>query len=236
MPAAQGLGIAEKYQTPVILLFDQLLADALWTVNRTDLWHEVNAATLRKAEPSGLEAYAYRRYEPSADGVSPRLLPGTAGQIVYADSDEHTEEGHITETAAQRIQQVDKRNAKLAGIATELAVPAVEPGADALVFCFGSTRATVAEALERLRGKFPKLAMVHLESVWPFPAQAIAEAAKDCRHIVTVENNYTGQLAQLLTQECLLRVDGTVRRFDGRPFTVAEVADGIEKILIGRCK
>jgi pyruvate/2-oxoacid:ferredoxin oxidoreductase alpha subunit len=48
---------------------------------------------------------------------------------------------------------------------------------------------------------------------------------------VTVEQNYSGQLAQLLLQECGLRAAGTVRRYDGRQFTVAEVEAGLEELV-----
>jgi 2-oxoglutarate ferredoxin oxidoreductase subunit alpha len=100
-----------------------------------------------------------------------------------------------------------------------------------MVFCFGSTRGVVAEAVERLGVSHPGLAMVHLDRVWPFPVQAVETLARACRRIITVENNHTGQLAQLLTQECLLRVAGTVRRYDGRQFQVHEVEHGIERLV-----
>jgi 2-oxoglutarate ferredoxin oxidoreductase subunit alpha len=171
----------------------------------------------------------------SESGVSPMLLPGAPQQLVYADSDEHTEEGHITESAAMRLLMVDKRNSKLDGIRQELEVPKVEAEAEVetetLVFCFGSTRGVVAEAVARLRDKGRKVGMVHLASVWPFPAKAVARIAADGPAVVTVEQNYSGQLAQLLLQECGLRAAGTVRRYDGRQFTVAEVEAGLEELV-----
>jgi 2-oxoglutarate ferredoxin oxidoreductase subunit alpha len=227
--------IAEKFQTPVILLFDQFMADALWTVERTDL--KADNRQERRA-PKGLEPYSYRRYEVTESGVSPMLAPGTPQQFVYADSDEHNEEGHITESAAMRVRMVDKRNAKLAGIRQELEAPKVEAEAEVetetFVFCFGSSRGVVSEACARLRGKGHKVAMVHLSHVWPFPAEAVARIAGKGRKVVTVEQNYSGQLAQLLLQESGLRAAGTVRRYDGRQFTVGEVEAGLEELIGGK--
>jgi len=265
LAAQDAFRIADKYQTPAIILFDQFMADALWTVERNvlkvDNRQEPALSEPRQEErffdspgslrmtdgaasrtgrqerqvPEGLEPYSYRRYEMSESGVSPMLLPGAPQQLVYADSDEHTEEGHITESAAMRLLMVDKRNAKLAGIRQELGAPKVEVEveveAKTLVFCFGSSRGVVSEALVRLRARGHSVAMVHLDHVWPFPAGAVAGLVAKDKKVVTVEQNFSGQLAQLLSQECGVRAAGTVRRYDGRQFTVAEVEAGLEELV-----
>jgi len=237
--AQDAFRIAERYQTPVIILFDQFMADALWTVERSSLKSEVPGLQSMVASPDSQQPYSYRRYEVTESGVSPMLLPGTPQQLVYADSDEHNEEGHITESAAMRILMVNKRNSKLDGIRQELEARKAEVEAEVkaetetetLVFCFGSSRGVVSEACARLLSKGQKVAMVHLSHVWPFPAEAVAKIAVAGRKVVTVEQNYSGQLAQLLLQECGLRATGTVRRYDGRPFTVAEVEAGLEELI-----
>jgi len=231
--AQEAFRIADKYQMPVIILFDQFMADALWTVERDLL--KVDNRQGRQV-PENLKPYSYRRYEVTESGVSPMLVPGTPEQLVYADSDEHTEEGHITESAAMRVLMVNKRNSKLDGIGQELEAEAevrVEDKAEAgtLAVCFGSARGVVAEAVTRLQAKGLKVAVVHLKHVWPFPSEAVAGIIGKGRKVLTVEQNYTGQLAQLLSQECGVRVAGTVRRFDGRQFTVAEVEAGLEQLL-----
>ena len=229
--AEDAFRIAEKYQTPVIMLFDQFLADALWTVERSSLKSLVHSPESKVVGPDDRKPYSYRRYEVAATGVSPMLLPGAQGQLVYADSDEHNEEGHITESAAIRLLMVNKRSAKLAGISKELAEPEAESQAETLVFCFGSGRGVVSEALTRLRTKGLNAAMVHLSHVWPFPAEAVARLVAEDRRVVTVEQNFSGQLAQLLSQQCGVRVAGAVRRYDGRQFTVAEVEAGLGELI-----
>ena len=101
------------------------------------------------------------------------------------------------------------------------------------MFCLGSARGVVAEAVARLRGKGHKVAVVHLSHVWPFPKEAVKGIAGNGRKVVTVEQNYTGQLARLLLQECGLSAAGTVRRYDGRPFTVADVEAGLDQLIAG---
>ena len=65
----------------------------------------------------------YHRYALTADGISPRLLPGLSEHLVVCDSDEHTSDGHITEDLQVRRQMVDKRLRKLEGLRSEVTPP-----------------------------------------------------------------------------------------------------------------
>ncbi|MEO0081339.1 MAG: 2-oxoacid:acceptor oxidoreductase subunit alpha [candidate division WOR-3 bacterium] len=225
--------IAAQFQTPVIVLFDQLLADALWTIDEPDLSKLKPVSLAEIGQPDLKEAYSYRRYELTESGVSPLILPGTMEQLVYADSDEHTIEGHITESATVRNQMVSKRMAKLHGIAASLEPPWQHRSNDAetIVFCFGSTKATVKQAVDKLRSNGYEVGMVHLCDLWPFPAEAVFRLIRHARRFVTVENNWSGQLAKLITQETGLRICGSARKYDGRPFLVEEVEQGIMELL-----
>ena len=238
--AARACRIAEEFQTPVILLFDQFMADAGWTVDNLQL-SAPNLFTsgergLRLGEERPAVEYSYRRYEVTVSGVSPRIVPGTKGQLVYVDSDEHNEEGHITESAEVRVRMAEKRGRKAAGIAAMLEPPEVRPrpGCETMVACFGSTRGAVLEAAARLRSKGLDIGVLHICDIWPFPAESALAALEGSRRVITVENNYSGQLARLLRQETGIMTVGTVRRYDGRQFTVADVAAGIEMLVDGK--
>lgn len=229
----QACYLAERFQIPVILLYDQFLGDALWTIPAGALSYRVPRLP---ADPAPAVRYAYRRYALAPDGVSPRLLPGVAGQLVYVDSDEHTEQGHITESAEVRVQQVRKRARKLLGVATQTIPPTEWPAnntAETVVLCFGSTRGIVREAVNRLRDKGQDIGMLHFEQVWPFPAETVKRVAGHTRRLVTVEGNATGQLGQLVAQECSLAITGSVLRFDGRQLRVGQVEQALAELLVG---
>ena len=56
----------------------------------------------------------YRRYALAANGISPRGIPGYGEGLVVLDSDEHDEEGHITEDLVDvRPRMIEKRMKKL---------------------------------------------------------------------------------------------------------------------------
>ncbi len=248
----RACAIAVKYQIPVIVLFDQFMGDAYWTCEERALGVDIPVSLAEVAQKHFDGPYTYRRYELTREGMSPLILPGTKDQLVYADSDEHTPEGHITESAEIRSHMVCKRLAKLSGIAAELVPPERYPDAEAdtIVFCFGSMKGAVREAVEILDSAvdspqlggtpteaiFPsvtkRVAMVHFCDLWPFPEKRVVELAGRARRFLTVEGNYTAQLAQLITQETGLKIDGSVRRYDGRPLTVTDVVRGLRQLGI----
>ncbi len=128
---SKAFNLADKYQTPVIVLGDQHFNDAYFTVDelalesiRIDRGHILTDPDL----PSPRE---YKRYAAGDSGISPRILPGQTRAVVYADSDEHTDEGHITESADVRNQMVRKRMQKLEGLRREIDPPEIYPSGQA---------------------------------------------------------------------------------------------------------
>ena len=69
-----------------------------------------------------LKERATLRYAITPSGVSPRLLPGLSEHLVVADSDEHTEDGHLTEDLEQAQKMTEKRMRKV-DVLRELALP-----------------------------------------------------------------------------------------------------------------
>ncbi|NIU83283.1 MAG: 2-oxoacid:acceptor oxidoreductase subunit alpha, partial [Candidatus Thorarchaeota archaeon] len=66
----------------------------------------------------------YKRYKITSDGFSPRGIPGWGEGVVGVDSDEHDEEGHITEDLNLRVKMVKKRlHTKLERIRSESISP-----------------------------------------------------------------------------------------------------------------
>ena len=153
--------------------------------------------------------------------------------LVVVDSDEHTEDGHLTEDHAVRIAMVEKRMRKGEGLAMETLQPllAGPPDGEILLIGFGSTKGVIAEAREILSAGGVATAAIHLRQVAPFPAQAVSEIVDRYRTTFTVENNRTGQLARLIRAETGREVTGTIGRFDGLPFTPEELANGVKERL-----
>ena len=224
----RAFNLADKYQTPALVLFDQYLADMTMTVPRFDLSGLEIERHLATPEEVG-EGYAYARYRMTESGVSPRALPGTPGAVVEVDSDEHDEHGHIIEDAATRKAMVDKRLRKYTGMRQEIVPPLVEGDAEpeVLLLGWGSTRGCLGEAADLLRAEGVRVARLHCPQVWPFPAEEVAAALRSARRSVVVENNATGQFRDLIRRETGLQPDSLVSKYDGRPFSPSEVLEAI---------
>jgi 2-oxoglutarate ferredoxin oxidoreductase subunit alpha len=64
---------------------------------------------------------------------------------------------------------------------------------------------------------------LHLTELWPFPVEAVTKALDKTKNSYVIENNATGQLAQLIRAETGKKVSGMVLKYDGRPFTPAHI-------------
>jgi 2-oxoglutarate/2-oxoacid ferredoxin oxidoreductase subunit alpha len=228
----RAFNLAETYQTPVLILTDQLLAASLRTVDVDAI--DMEAVTIDRGKLLGaedLEALEerYKRHAFSEDGISPRALPGHPRAVYATASDEHDEYGHITEDQENRRHMMDKRMAKLETARRDIAPP-TRYGPDeagVVLVGWGSTYGVLREVVDRLEGR---ARLVHFRDLWPFPAEAAAEALAGGR-LVVVENNATAQFKQLLQGETCLQVEATILRYDGRPFSPEGVLAGLQEVL-----
>lgn len=226
----RALDLAEKYQIPVMLLSDQYLGDATATVEPFDI------DGIEMASPAPDKDYdgEYLRYKLTESGVSPRLIPGKSENLVAVDSDEHDERGFITESSEVRVAMVDKRMRKLTGLIDELEEPECigSPDFDTLLVGFGSTYGAIREAVgllnEQEKGRYVALVF---GDVYPLPRQEITEKAARAKRIIDVEQNATGQLAQLILQETGIECTDKILKYDGRQITAGEIVDRMGELL-----
>ena len=230
---SKAFNLADKYQTPVIVLGDQHFGDAYFTVDELDLGGisiDRGHVLTNQDLPAPLE---YKRYAPSESGISPRILPGQTKAVVYADSDEHTEEGHITESATVRNQMMRKRMQKLEGLRREIGPPEIYPSGNAeiVLLGWGSTHGAIKEAVDKLNQNGIAAQMLHYSELFPINPRHLATAGLRKAKIIAVENNFSGQFADLFSNATGLSVDQRILKFDGRPFTSREIVDRIKDMI-----
>lgn len=214
--------LAEKYQIPVIIQSDQYLADSQWTLEDLDIDSlQYEDFRLHGSELSKIGFY--QRYRFTENGVSPLAIPGVSKHLVVVDSDEHDQDGHIIEDAETRTMMVEKRyHKKLPLINREIASPILHghQKPDIVLTCYGSTFGVVKEAVEHLGEKY-KIAMLHFSEVYPFPLRDTfdyVEVLANAKQTLCIENNASGQFAQLMRMETGFKFDARINKFDGRPF------------------
>jgi 2-oxoglutarate/2-oxoacid ferredoxin oxidoreductase subunit alpha len=75
------------------------------------------------------------------------------------------------------------------------------------------------------------IGFVHLPQVWPFPRAEVIALLKKGKKIVTIENNAGAQLARLLYKETGIKPNGSILKYDGRPFYLDDVLEQIKELL-----
>jgi len=227
----RSFNLADRYQCPVLILTDTLLASSLQTVDSGDIDFDKvvidRGKTLEDEDVPG----DYKRFALSPDGVSPRAFPGNPAAVVTAASDEHMEDGHISEAASVRVPMMQKRMQKLETARDEMRLPAIygPEGADITLISWGSTHGTVRHAVDILNDSGESARMMHFTDLWPLPVDALREMLRSCRRTVVVEQNYTSQLATLLRMTTGFEANLTLNKYDGRPFGPDDIAAAVRR-------
>ena len=175
----------------------------------------------------------YRRYRLTEDGISPITYPGLTDALVKLDSDEHDEEGKITEDREMRVRMVDKRRNKRVLFEKDAVLPTFygDTQATSVVLCWGSPKLVVKEAAERIAGEGIPVAVLHFGQVYPLTPAMIVPHRLDEKRLICVENNAGAQFAHLLKSELNLVVNRSVLKYDGDCFTVAELYQTLKGLL-----
>ncbi|MBL4938279.1 2-oxoacid:acceptor oxidoreductase subunit alpha [Clostridium sp. YIM B02515] len=222
---ARALNLADKYQIPVILLTDQYLADTVVNVEEFD-FDKIKIERHIAGKEALDEDGSYRRYKVTESGISPRLLPGKfESAVVLIDSDEHTENSQITESAEVRIAQMEKRMRKLEGLKEEALEPEYFGTEDPeiLLLGWGSMYGPLKEAVELLNKENKSVGALVFGDLYPLPTKKLEKYTKIAKKIINVEQNFNGQLAKLIRMETGIGVTGSILKYDGRQLSSSEI-------------
>jgi 2-oxoglutarate/2-oxoacid ferredoxin oxidoreductase subunit alpha len=221
---AKAFNLADKFQVPVIILTDQYYMDSYYNTEAFD-------ADSLSAEKYITETDAdYVRYELTEDGISPRGVPGFGKGLVCVDSDEHTQDGHITEDFDLRIKMMDKRLKKLDLIREQSMKPDFYGSENYknLIICWGSTVNIVREAVMLTDNS--DTAVLHFTQIYPLHATA-AELISKAKSSIVVENNATGQFAKLILLETGIKADHKILKYDGLSFAADRLAAKLSELI-----
>ena len=231
----QAFNIAEELQLPVILITDLQLSLGKQTVEPFDYSKiEIRRGKIvtEAIEEAPDKAY-FKRYENTEDGVSPRVFPGQLNGIHHVTGVEHDETGKPSEATGNRRTQMDKRFRKLEALQFDTPVYKNTPHeeADVLLVGFNSTRGALEEVQERLNEQGMKVNHAHIRLIHPFPSTDMAPLVAKAKKVIVVENNYTGQLANIMK----MNIGGhdkieTITKYDGTPFLPGELENKVKEL------
>lgn len=241
---ARAFNIAEKYQMPVIVLTDGFLANSLRSI-------DIDAIDFRKItenidrgklilphESEKIEEVVrdgYRRFEFSEDGISLRIPPGHPKAVYSVAGEEHTPEGFIDweERMDNRIKMMQKRMKKLEVAVNDMKLPELHGPEDAelTLVCWGSSFGPTLEAMERLNSNGVRTNLLQFIDIHPLDWDSVADILTNSRSWISVEGNFSGQLARWIRMNTGLKPTAVIARYDGRPLNPVYIVEHLQGVL-----
>ncbi len=236
--AAAAFNYAERYQMPVIHLIDKALANS----SQTYKTFEIGQFKIERGVILGeneLKDQQYRRFKLTDNGVSPRVFLGTRNGIHWYTGDEHNEVGHISEEPVNRDMMIEKRMRKLEIADKEIPIEEKlnifgNTSSGNIVLSWGSPKGAILEAMSKLSQEGADFGFMQVRMINPLPKEYIGTMLKNASRIITVENNYSGQLAEIIREKTGIPANFRILKYNGRPITTTEVYTALKNALLGQ--
>ena len=213
---ALSLQLAEEYQMPVVVLVDKYISESIATCPEFEKIYKHKRYSLENNPGKN-----FLRYKVNSNGISPRTLPGQKNGSYACNSYEHSSNSFGTEMASDRVEQMDKRAAKMKAL-VQIIPAQLEAGdkeAKNGILCWGSTLGPAMEAIKTKKN----IKLMHLSWLWPFPTKQVNRFLKSCDRVLLVEGNSEAQLGKLIKQELKLEIQDKLLKYDGKPFYPEEI-------------
>ncbi|MFO1449277.1 MAG: 2-oxoacid:acceptor oxidoreductase subunit alpha [Opitutaceae bacterium] len=193
----EAFNIAEEYQTPVIVLSDQEIAQ------RKDIVDPVDTSRFKLVErlqPDAKELESYSRFRFTESGVSPISHPGLKGGSYLAAGIEHNEAGAPSSSGEMHAKMNDKRLRKLNPLLQrrDLFVMEGNPDAPIGVIGWGSIAGVVLEAVRAAQAKGLDVKLLVPKLIYPVSDLIYQEFFASLRRCLVVEQSHQGQLHRII--------------------------------------
>ena len=226
----RAFDLAEQFRSPVVLLYDQVIAQLSETVAVDGAESAARAERKWACGPRS----AYKPYACDADGIPAMARPG-AGYRTHTTGLARGEDGFPTqnpEAVTRNLSRLFSKLEKRRDTIDAFEAAACED-ADILVVAVGISARAAARAVELCRAQGLRLGLFRPITLWPFPERQLREAAARARAVLVPEMN-TGQL-RLIVERVLggMRVEG-LHLFSGEAITPGDIAARAAELARGK--
>lgn len=230
--AVQAFDLAERLQTPVMVLLDLDIGMNDWMCRELvwdDAYRPDRGKVLSKDEIEKLDKF-HRYVDKDEDGITYRTLPGVHPKGAYfTRGSGHTQFGTYTEDAAEYQVVMDRLTRKFS-TAKRYVPKAVLQGdgkAKVAIISIGSCDGAIREALDVLAQRGIKLDYLRVRS-FPF-GEDVEAFLESHERVYVVEQNRDAQFRSLLILET--RVEKaklhSLLHYSGLPVSSAFIVDGV---------
>jgi len=238
--AVEAFDLAERYQTPVIVLLDLDLGMNDWSSKEfqwNDLQEYDRGKVLSKEDLDEIEEFG-RYLDVDGDGVPYRTYPGTHPQkgAYFTRGTSHDEYARYTEDGVKNAEILSRLTKKFQTASSTVPAPIFNQEASTNsigVIYFGSTDCSMQEALDSLKDEKIDVDAMRIRS-FPFNLE-VWEFIEEHDLLFIVEQNRDGQMRTLLMAEGGIMPDKLVSIlcFDGQPITASFITNKINAHISG---
>lgn len=234
--AVKSFDLAERFQTPVLMLSDLDIGMNDWVVPRLtwdDSYRPDRGRVLSEEDLRGLTEF-YRYADEDENHVAPRTLPGVDAKGAYVTRGSgHNKFGSYTETPSEYQEVVDRLLAKHRAAANRVPLPEIIRVSDPRfgVMTIGGCDPAVREALALLAERGMPADYLRIRG-FPFH-KSVEEFLYQHEITFIVEQNRDAQLRSLLTLETCVPKERlrSVLAYGGFPLSARDVVEGITRHL-----
>lgn len=227
--ARLAFDLADRYQTPVIVLSDLDVGMNEWVIDSLPLTPYVpDRGKVFKDKSNKF----FRYKDIDGDGICYRTFPGQAPELAYfTRGSGHNALGGYTEKGSEYSEVLDRLKKKFETAAKHMPLPVLRKrgGADTVIVGYGSSDPAISEAIELLAEKG---ILVNYLRICSFPfSPEVKESLLVHKNMFVVEQNRDGQMASLIALATGISRDKfhLVLHYDGLPLSGERVAKEIQK-------
>lgn len=227
----EAFNIAEEYQTPVVILSDQEIAQRKEVVDPIDT---SKFKIIERRRPSAAELENYVRFKNTESGVSPISHPGMQNGNYLASGIEHNESGAPTAKGETHAKMNEKRFRKLNPLKRRRDLFLIEGDPDAKLglIGWGSLAGVAREALHLATARGMKVKLLIPYLLYPIAEEIYAEFFSGLKKGLVVEQSYQGQLHRIIRM--FVNVPSGMEAFcksGSNPILATEVVDRLRTMV-----
>jgi 2-oxoglutarate ferredoxin oxidoreductase subunit alpha len=230
--AVQAFDLAERLQTPVLVLSDLDIGMNDWMcrdLKWDDDWKPDRGKVYGRAELEKMEKF-YRYLDSDEDGIPYRTFPGVHPKGAYfTRGSGHTQLGTYTEDSAEYQIVLDRLLRKFATAKKLVPAPLVQQDSriELGLVAYGSSDGAVREALDVLRRQGIPVNYLRIKA-FPF-GEEVEQFLAAHRMVFVVEQNRDAQMRSLLTLETAVEKSKlrSLLHYSGLPVSSQFIVNGV---------
>jgi len=228
----EAFNIAEQYQTPVIVLSDQDIAQRKEVVDPIDT---SRFELVERRRPTASELEDYVRFRLTDSGVSPISQPGMKGGDYLGAGIEHTERGFPTASGEVHARMNEKRFRKLNPLRRreDLFTILGDRQSPLALISWGSTAGVCREALRLAADRGLQVKLLVPRLLYPVNEDVYRSFFTSVEAGLVVEQSHQGQLYLLLRM--FVDVPAGLRSFarsGANPFRPVEIVEQLRSLAL----